>query len=172
MSPCMTAAAPAYESGWATEIALDVQWAHATAPLARIVLIEAADASLNSLLGGVKLANAMGAGAVSMSFGANEGNYTASVDAAFTGAGMTYLAATGDWGAAVSWPSVSPKVLAVGGTSLSGGKGRMFGTLIGAFTIAVIQNGMNLTNVESYTQKVVLGLVILAAVLLDKLRNR
>ena len=60
----------------------------------------------------------------------------------------------------------------VGGTSLSGGKGRMFGTLIGAFTIAVIQNGMNLTNVESYTQKVVLGLVILAAVLLDKLRNR
>lgn len=60
----------------------------------------------------------------------------------------------------------------VGGTSLSGGKGRMFGTLIGAFTIAVIQNGMNLTNVESYTQKVVLGLVILGAVLLDKLRNR
>lgn len=60
----------------------------------------------------------------------------------------------------------------VGGTSLSGGKGRMFGTLIGAFTIAVIQNGMNLTNVESYTQKVVLGLVILGAVLLDKLKSR
>lgn len=60
----------------------------------------------------------------------------------------------------------------VGGTSLSGGEGKMFGTLIGAFTIAVIQNGMNLTNVESYTQKVVLGLVILAAVLLDKLRQR
>ena len=60
----------------------------------------------------------------------------------------------------------------VGGTSLSGGEGRMLGTLIGAFTIAVIQNGMNLTNVESYTQKVVLGLVILAAVLLDTLRHR
>lgn len=45
----------------------------------------------------------------------------------------------------------------VGGTSLSGGAGKMLGTLIGAFTIAVIQNGMNLTNVESYTQKVVLG---------------
>lgn len=60
----------------------------------------------------------------------------------------------------------------VGGTSLSGGEGRMLGTLIGAFTIAVIQNGMNLTNVESYTQKVVLGLVILAAVLLDMLRHR
>ena len=60
----------------------------------------------------------------------------------------------------------------VGGTSLSGGEGKMLGTLIGAFTIAVIQNGMNLTNVESYTQKVVLGLVILAAVLLDTLRHR
>ena len=60
----------------------------------------------------------------------------------------------------------------VGGTSLSGGEGKMFGTLIGAFTIAVIQNGMNLTNVESYTQKVVLGCVILGAVLLDKIRHR
>jgi ribose transport system permease protein len=60
----------------------------------------------------------------------------------------------------------------VGGTSLSGGEGKVLGTLIGAFIIAVIQNGMNLTNVESYTQKVVLGLVILGAVLLDKLRRR
>lgn len=60
----------------------------------------------------------------------------------------------------------------VGGTSLSGGEGKMFGTLTGAFTIAVIQNGMNLTNVESYTQKVVLGLVILGAVLLDRIRHR
>jgi ribose transport system permease protein len=60
----------------------------------------------------------------------------------------------------------------VGGTSLSGGEGRILGTLIGAFIIAVIQNGMNLTNVESYTQKVVLGLVILGAVLLDRLKHQ
>lgn len=59
----------------------------------------------------------------------------------------------------------------VGGTSLSGGKGSMPGTLIGAFIIAVIQNGMNLTNVESNTQKIVLGLVILAAVLVDRVRR-
>ena len=58
----------------------------------------------------------------------------------------------------------------VGGASLSGGRGRMFGTLIGALIIAVIQNGMNLTNIESYTQKVVLGLVILGAVMLDQLK--
>lgn len=60
----------------------------------------------------------------------------------------------------------------VGGTSLSGGEGRIFGTLIGALIISVIQNGMNLTNVESYTQKIVLGLVILGAVLLDRLKQQ
>lgn len=60
----------------------------------------------------------------------------------------------------------------VGGTSLQGGEGRIMGTLIGAFIIAVIQNGMNLTGVESYTQKVVLGMVILLAVLLDMLKKR
>lgn len=118
-SSSMTATAPAYNSGWAMEIALDVQWAHATAPLARIVLIEAPDASINSLLGAVRLANQMGPGVVSMSFGAAEGNWTASVDSAFTGKNMSYLAATGDSGSGVSWPSVSPNVLAVGGTTLS-----------------------------------------------------
>src|SRR5438309_11337213 len=60
----------------------------------------------------------------------------------------------------------------VGGTSLSGGEGKVLGTLIGAFIIAVIQNGMNLRGVESYTQKIVLGLVILGSVLLDRLRRR
>lgn len=59
----------------------------------------------------------------------------------------------------------------VGGTSLAGGEGKILGTLIGAFIIAVIQNGMNLTGVESYTQKVVLGLVILGAVLLDRIKK-
>jgi len=60
----------------------------------------------------------------------------------------------------------------VGGASLAGGEGKVLGTLIGALIIAVIQNGMNLTGVESYTQKVVLGLVILGAVLLDVLKKR
>jgi len=60
----------------------------------------------------------------------------------------------------------------VGGTSLAGGQGKILGTLIGAFIIAVIQNGMNLTGVESYTQKVVLGLVILGAVMVDIMKKR
>lgn len=118
-SGAMTATAPAYDSGWSTEISLDVQWAHAIAPLARLVLIEAPDSSVNNLLAAVALANKMGPGVVSMSFGANEGNWTASADSYFSTANMSYLAAAGDSGAGVSWPAVSPKVLAVGGTSLT-----------------------------------------------------
>ncbi len=115
----MTTTAPAYDSGWATETALDVQWAHATAPLARIIVIEAPDASIGSLTNAIRLANNMGPGIVSMSFGANEGSWTSSVDSVFSLNTMTYLAATGDWGAGVSWPSVSSYVVAVGGTTLS-----------------------------------------------------
>jgi ribose transport system permease protein len=59
----------------------------------------------------------------------------------------------------------------VGGTSLSGGKGKVFGTLIGAFIIAVIQNGMNLVGLESYRQRIVFGAVILGAVVLDRLKK-
>jgi ribose transport system permease protein len=59
----------------------------------------------------------------------------------------------------------------VGGTSLRGGQGRVVGTLIGALIIAVIQNGMNLQGVESDTQKIVLGLVLLGAVVLDTLKR-
>jgi ribose transport system permease protein len=60
----------------------------------------------------------------------------------------------------------------VGGTSLSGGEGKVFGTLIGAFIIAVIKNGMNLTGVTPFRQDVVFGAVILGAVLLDRLKSR
>lgn len=59
----------------------------------------------------------------------------------------------------------------VGGAPIAGGEGKMFGTLTGAFTIAVIQNGMNLTHIESQTQRIVLGFVILAAVLIGKVRR-
>ncbi len=60
----------------------------------------------------------------------------------------------------------------VGGTSLSGGEGSVMGTLVGALLIAVIQNGMNLLGMESYTQKIILGLVLLGAVLMDRIRSR
>lgn len=60
----------------------------------------------------------------------------------------------------------------VGGTSLMGGSGKIFGTLIGAFIIAVIKNGMNLTNVDAFNQDIVLGAVLILAVLLDTLKRR
>ncbi len=59
----------------------------------------------------------------------------------------------------------------VGGTSLMGGEGRMTGTLAGAFIIAVIRNGMNLLGVQSSNQKIVLGVVLLAAVFADQLKR-
>lgn len=60
----------------------------------------------------------------------------------------------------------------VGGTSLTGGQGNVLGTLLGAFLLAVIQNGMNLTGVESYDQQIVLGGIIVLAVLLDRLKAK
>ncbi len=60
----------------------------------------------------------------------------------------------------------------VGGTSLSGGRGSMIGTLAGTMFIGVLNNGLNLANVDPYTQKVALGLVILAAVWLDQLQKK
>jgi len=59
----------------------------------------------------------------------------------------------------------------VGGTSISGGEGSILGTLIGAFIIAVIETGMNLTHVPAERQPIVLGSVILGAVLLDRLKQ-
>jgi ribose transport system permease protein len=60
----------------------------------------------------------------------------------------------------------------VGGTSLAGGQGRIFGTLVGALIIGVIRNGMNLTGVEAHMQSVVYGVVILIAVMVDQLKGK
>ncbi len=60
----------------------------------------------------------------------------------------------------------------VGGTSLMGGSGSIIGTFFGALLIGLLYNAMNLIHVDSYLQKVVLGVVILLAVVLDELRKR
>ncbi len=60
----------------------------------------------------------------------------------------------------------------IGGASLLGGSGSVWGTLLGAIIMGVIRNGLNLMNVSSYLQKLILGLIIIAAVLLDSFRNR
>lgn len=55
----------------------------------------------------------------------------------------------------------------IGGTSLLGGEGNVFGTLVGALIIGVLRNGLNLLSISSFTQQIVIGLVIIVAVLLD-----
>lgn len=60
----------------------------------------------------------------------------------------------------------------IGGASLAGGQGKATGTLIGALVLAVIRNGLNLLNVSSFWQQVVIGLVIALAVGMDVLRRR
>lgn len=60
----------------------------------------------------------------------------------------------------------------MGGTSLSGGSGTILGTLVGSLIISVVQNAMNLFNVQSYWQQLIVGAVILFAVILDQWRRR
>jgi len=60
----------------------------------------------------------------------------------------------------------------IGGTSMTGGEGRIVGTFIGALIIGVLRNGLNLVNVSSYIQQIVIGLVIIGAVMSDTIRNK
>jgi subtilase family serine protease len=113
-------------AGWALEESLDVEWAHAIAPAANIVLVEAANSSLNSLFNAVSYASKLpGVGVVSMSWGTQEFWGESQYDSLFTTpaghTGVTYVASSGDAGAwyGPMYPSVSPNVLAVGGTSLT-----------------------------------------------------
>jgi subtilase family serine protease len=111
------------DSGWAGETALDVEWAHAVAPKANILLVEARSDSTTDLLAAVDYARRQaGVSVVSMSWGGNESSLLTAKDTYFTTpAGhvpVTFIAAAGDSGAGAEWPASSPNVLAVGGTRL------------------------------------------------------
>jgi ribose transport system permease protein len=60
----------------------------------------------------------------------------------------------------------------IGGTSLSGGVGSVSGTVIGAFVIGILRNGLNMTGVSAFTQQILIGVVILLAVWIDQMRHR
>lgn len=108
---------PATDSGWALEISLDVQWVHAIAPGARILLVEASDASFTSLMAAEDYASTH-ARYVSNSWGAPEFASETGEDVHFSAGGVSYFVAAGDNGLGPEYPSVSPGVISVGGTSL------------------------------------------------------
>ncbi len=111
---------------WEVEESLDVEWAHAIAPGAQIILVEANSQSLSDLMTGVATAAAQpGVSVVSMSWGFAEGQAVfaadeAAYDRVFNVPGVTFVASTGDYGAAdPEYPAYSPNLVAVGGTSLT-----------------------------------------------------
>src|SRR5579863_7439971 len=110
---------PAANANWAVEIALDIEWAHAIAPQAKIMLVEAPSNNLSDLLSGVDFAVRNGASVVSMSWASTELSSERSLDNHFVATGVTFLAASGDSGTGVNYPAASPDVIAVGGTSLT-----------------------------------------------------
>jgi hypothetical protein len=116
---------PAPNSGWITEIALDVEWSHAIAPGANILLVEANDNSGTNLFAAVAYAaDQPGVVAVSMSWGGAEFSGEQSIDntvfqTPVGHAGVTFVASSGDSGAPPGYPATSPNVLAVGGTTLN-----------------------------------------------------
>ena len=126
------------DPGWALETSLDVEWAHAVAPGANIVLVEAPSDSLSALFSAVNYARYQpGVSVVSMSWGTTEFWGESAYDSIFTTpaghTGVTFVAASGDSGAwdGPMYPSVSPNVLAVGGTTLTLAAGSTYGSETG-----------------------------------------
>ena len=109
-------------TGWDIEESLDVQWAHAMAPDATIYLVEAQSNFLRDLYCAVTVAgnllSAAGGGEISMSWGGGEFAGEVTIDHIFTAPNVVYLASSGDRPGVV-YPSSSPNVISVGGTSLS-----------------------------------------------------
>jgi kumamolisin len=111
---------PRANCGWAQEAALDIEWAHAMAPNAKIVLVEAASNSFANLFAAVdKASSIVGAQEVSMSWGGSEFSSEATNDTHFTQPNIVYFAASGDTGGAVIYPGASPNVVAAGGTRIN-----------------------------------------------------
>jgi kumamolisin len=126
---------PGNDPGWETEQALDIEWAHAMAPKAKIFLVEAASASTTDLMVAEDCASAQvaaaGGGEISNSWGGTEFSTETTLESHFQKTGVVYFASSGD-SAGTSWPNVSPNVVSVGGTTTSRRNGgSSFGNFIG-----------------------------------------
>ncbi len=108
---------PRKNAGWALEISLDVQWAHAIAPGASILLVEATTNSFADLLAAEDYAKGH-AQYVSNSWGAGEFSGENSYDSHFSQSGVSFFVSSGDAGLPAEYPSSSPNVISVGGTTL------------------------------------------------------
>jgi subtilase family serine protease len=106
-------------AGWAFETSLDVEWAHAIAPGAHIVLVEATSPTTTNLFTAIDYAKTH-AGFVSMSWGTPEFSGELQLDKHLAFQAASFFASTGDQGLGTEYPSVSPWVVAVGGTSETG----------------------------------------------------
>lgn len=109
---------PRKDGGWALEISLDVQWAHAIAPGAKILLVEASSNSFSNLLAAEDYAKAH-AQYVSNSWGGSEFSGETSFDSHFSQSGVSFFVSSGDAGLPAEYPSASPNVISVGGTTLN-----------------------------------------------------
>jgi kumamolisin len=107
--------------GWEGEESLDIEMAHAMAPGANLVLVEAATNSDSDLLSAVATASglviAAGGGEVLMDWGGSETSDETLLDSFFTASGVVYVSSTGD-NPGTQYPSVSPNVVAVGGSTI------------------------------------------------------
>jgi subtilase family serine protease len=116
------ATSTAANSGWAMETSLDVEWAHAIAPGAKILLVEAKTPSGANLLSAIDYATSRkDVVAISMSWGGAEFSDELSYDTHFVdkaNPAAAFFASSGDDGTGASWPASSPNVIGVGGTSL------------------------------------------------------
>jgi|HubBroStandDraft_2_1064218.scaffolds.fasta_scaffold05571_1 subtilase family serine protease len=127
-----TSPLPATEGGWATEISLDVQMAHAICQSCHLLLVEADNSSFAALGAAVDTAVKAGATEISNSYGGAEESGDTSNNAPYDHPGVVITASSGDCGyfneacggrEAASFPASSPDVVAVGGTSLNGSEG-------------------------------------------------
>jgi len=109
---------PKVNSGWALEIALGVEIAHAICQNCKILLVEAYSNSYSDLMAAVDRAVLMGATVVSNSYGSSEFSSETAYDSHFNHPGIAFTFSSGDSGYGTTYPAASPYVTAVGGTSL------------------------------------------------------
>jgi subtilase family serine protease len=118
-------APPRADGGWAQEISLDLDMASATCPGCHILLVEASSSAFTNLAQAVDTAAALGASAISNSYGGSEfsGEASSTYDGHYNHPGIAITVSSGDAGYGVEFPAASQYVTAVGGTSLTRGGG-------------------------------------------------